>query len=297
MNDQTIESLLRKSPIPRVPDGLLENLLGEIRLPRAATGPAEWGGPQPFLRRWFPALAFGLIMLTCIVVAGIQTNLLDGLKREAGLLTAQTQNLDGLRQTNAEVVRLRNENSQLDRLQTDNAELHQLRAEIARLQSQAANIPQLKAENTRLLAASQNAPGAPRDFFAEGKEKAEMLLCVNNLKQIGLAMRIWAGDNNGNYPPNFISISNELNNWKILQCPSDTAHTITGWADVEVGMSGYQLYSAGLAETNDPNTVVVECPIHHNVGLLDGSVQMLGGPNFRYSDHIKVVNGVKVFQP
>lgn len=66
--------------------------------------------------------------------------------------------------------------------------------------------------------------------------------CVNNLKQIGLAYRIWAGDNNDKYPMqvsttnggtmelmadgknvwrNFLVMSNELSTPKILFCPAD----------------------------------------------------------------------------
>jgi competence protein ComGC len=36
--------------------------------------------------------------------------------------------------------------------------------------------------------------------FARAKTKGGPNYCVNNLKQIGLAYRIWAGDNDGKYP-------------------------------------------------------------------------------------------------
>lgn len=65
--------------------------------------------------------------------------------------------------------------------------------------------------------------------------------CTNNLKQIGLAFRIWAGDNNDKFPMQlsatnggvqelaeqgsayavFLIMSNELNTPKILFCPGD----------------------------------------------------------------------------
>src|SRR5947209_5943377 len=36
--------------------------------------------------------------------------------------------------------------------------------------------------------------------LAKAKSKAQRIQCVNNLKQDGLAYRIWAGDNGDKYP-------------------------------------------------------------------------------------------------
>ena len=36
--------------------------------------------------------------------------------------------------------------------------------------------------------------------LAAAKKKAQRINCVNNLKQVGLAVRIWVGDNNDRYP-------------------------------------------------------------------------------------------------
>jgi hypothetical protein len=47
--------------------------------------------------------------------------------------------------------------------------------------------------------------------------------------------------------------------------------------------------------TNNPNTIVAECPIHHNILMLDGSVQMLTPE--AYAEQIKVVDGRRVWQP
>jgi prepilin-type processing-associated H-X9-DG protein len=69
--------------------------------------------------------------------------------------------------------------------------------------------------------------------------------CLNNLKQVGLAFRIWEGDNSDRYPMlaltnqsggplyadaanayrYFQVMSNELNNPKILICPDDSKRT------------------------------------------------------------------------
>jgi prepilin-type processing-associated H-X9-DG protein len=77
--------------------------------------------------------------------------------------------------------------------------------------------------------------------LASAKRKAQRINCVNNLKQDGLAFRIWEGDNGDKYPMavstnkngsmeyveggntfrHFQVMSNELNTPKILVCPAD----------------------------------------------------------------------------
>ncbi len=89
--------------------------------------------------------------------------------------------------------------------------------------------------------------------LAKAKARAHRIACTNNLKQVGIAFRIWAGDNGDRYPmvvPSlqggasealglaanlatqqqnagrgayymFLVMSNELNTAKILNCPAD----------------------------------------------------------------------------
>lgn len=81
--------------------------------------------------------------------------------------------------------------------------------------------------------------------------RAPRIQCVNNLKQIGLAYRIWEGDHGDRYPmavpgtnggsmdfltgPNafrtFQVMSNELSTPRILICPSDSRDAATNWND------------------------------------------------------------------
>ena len=83
--------------------------------------------------------------------------------------------------------------------------------------------------------------------LAKAKAKAQRIKCVNNLKNVGLAYRIWATDNDGRFPwtvstnqggssefrgnngstdgtmvwAHFLAISNEISTPRILICPSD----------------------------------------------------------------------------
>jgi prepilin-type N-terminal cleavage/methylation domain-containing protein len=111
--------------------------------------------------------------------------------------------------------------------------------------------------------------------LAAAKRRAQKISCVNNLKEVGLAFRIWEGDNgdkystavstaNGGsleylthttgtkpalYSPGFafMVMSNELTTPKILYCPSDNYHSTfaTTWTFNSV---------LGIAAGSDPST-------------------------------------------
>jgi len=96
----------------------------------------------------------------------------------------------------------------------------------------------------------------------------------NNLKQIGLGARIYANDHSDSFPPDFLSMSNELNLPKILVCPGDTQHTqASSWAEFDAkNHLTYEYLKPGIAESNALNQVIFRCPIHNTVGMGDGSV-------------------------
>jgi hypothetical protein len=299
MNDEQIERLLRQGAAVRTPDGLLGRLKQDIRLPRTEMGRTDWTPAPSWFKRWMPALSFAVILLGCLVAIGIQTNMLQDLRQQNAELAAANQNLDALRAQNAEFQRLGNQSQQLDLLRKDNAELQNLREEVAKLQTQLQDAAKLRADNQALKAGAASlaasSAGENPDFFAEAKKKAERIQCVNNLKQLGLAVRIWAGDNNDTCPPDLISMTNEMANWKLMQCPSDTSHNVTNWAEVAAGNVSYQYLVPGIKQTEDPNTVLFVCPIHHNIGLLDGSVQQMSEDAMKYN--LKEVNGRIILAP
>jgi type II secretory pathway pseudopilin PulG len=87
-------------------------------------------------------------------------------------------------------------------------------------------------------------------FLAAGKVKAQRIACAGNLKNIGMAFRVFATTNEDNYPMavdaskggssdavgmdtpalvfrHFLSLSNVLSTPKVLVCPSDRRSTAT----------------------------------------------------------------------
>ena len=104
--------------------------------------------------------------------------------------------------------------------------------------------------------------------------KSKKINCTNNLKQIGLAYRIWADDNGGKYPMElsvtnggmmelmstadawrtYQVMSNELSTPKILFCPADDERSIYA-TNFTSDLQGKISYFIGLdAGTNRPQS-------------------------------------------
>ena len=107
----------------------------------------------------------------------------------------------------------------------------------------------------------------------DGSRKAPRINCLNNLQQIGLSYKVWAGDHNGKFPMqvsvanggtmeltangnnpwlNFLVMSNLLNTPKYLVCPSDKDRVVA--QNFTNGFSAKNIsYFVGLdADTNHP---------------------------------------------
>jgi hypothetical protein len=124
--------------------------------------------------------------------------------------------------------------------------------------------------------------------------------CVNQLKQIGLAIRTWAIDNNDHYPFNvstnaggtlelcvrggdgfdanaaahFQVMSNELSDARYLVCPADSSkRPASNFVKLRPANISYLLRSGPNVEETHPEEVLARCPIHGNVLLCDGSVK------------------------
>ncbi|MEI2724523.1 MAG: hypothetical protein V9H26_13600 [Verrucomicrobiota bacterium] len=99
--------------------------------------------------------------------------------------------------------------------------------------------------------------------------------CINNLKQFGLAVRLWATDNTDVFPPDSLSMSNELNTPKILVCPADTNRVVAkSWDTFSPANCTYEYLTPSATNAEIELTrVVSRCPIHGHIGLCDGSVQ------------------------
>jgi hypothetical protein len=136
--------------------------------------------------------------------------------------------------------------------------------------------------------------------LSHAEDKARSINCANNMKQIGLAFRTWAIDNNDNFPFNvstnkagtlelcapgsdgfdrnaafhFRVMSNELSTPQILVCPADRKRQpALDFLSLQPSYVSYKLRTGSDINETHPDQILAVCPIHNNVLRCDGSVQ------------------------
>ena len=123
--------------------------------------------------------------------------------------------------------------------------------------------------------------------LAAAKRKAQRINCVSNIKQVGIAFRLWEGDNGDRYPmavstlyngakekiysagfqpPNaaaygitnvFTCMSNELSTPKILVCPSDSSRNYqTNFANLAFNYLNMSYFVCGDAAETYPQMIL-----------------------------------------
>jgi len=121
-------------------------------------------------------------------------------------------------------------------------------------------------------------------IFAWGNtayQRGRQASCQSNLKQIGLALQLYAGDYGGRLPPStdgLLVLDTYMKNRQILICPADAHPRSVGQRGASYGTSYFTV--VGVATDDPPATVIAgdTAPRHRgrwNAVHLDGRVDLL----------------------
>jgi len=146
--------------------------------------------------------------------------------------------------------------------------------------------------------------------LAAAKRKAQKINCVNNLKQVGLAFRIWEGDNNDRYPmavptaqggaqervwtatahagaidiPSvFLVMSNELATPKVTWCPSDSQRSAAPNYQNGYGYTNISYFVCGDSADQYPQMLLSgdrNIAMAPALGSASGNAMLTGGQAF-----------------
>jgi hypothetical protein len=137
--------------------------------------------------------------------------------------------------------------------------------------------------------------------FTHDIRRSQHINCVNNMKQIGIAFKIWAVDHGGQFPFNVstnaggtmefcavgkhgfdsnavlhfqvMSNDDELRSPLLLVCPQDRSRKPAfALGSLRPENVTYRLRSGTNVNDNNPNEILAVCPIHGNFLSCDGSV-------------------------
>jgi hypothetical protein len=274
ISDHELEQMLSAAPEPGAPRALKARLVAGVRLPPVNSARAQSSSEAPsgsWFRQWWPAMASAALSLACGVVLATQRAQIraiqDTLRQSTESVTSGASG-----QVQAEAVRFDSESQKREQQEID-----RLKHEAATLGAKVSQLEQLKNENQKLrdqLAAPATVPltGEEEQAIEEARAKAMTVQCVNNLKQLGLSVRVWEIDESS-FPRDILLMTNEMSTPKILVCPADTGRQAApDWRSYSAANLSYE-YLAPDGSNEDIYRILFRCPIHGNIALSDGSVQ------------------------
>jgi hypothetical protein len=129
--------------------------------------------------------------------------------------------------------------------------------------------------------------------------------CENNLQQTGLSFKVWSLEHGDRFPFNvstnsggtlelcrpgpdgfdnnaiahFLAVSKELSTPNFLVCPKDhSKHAASSFEDIGPNNITYQLRTGTNINGENPQEVLVVCPVDGNTLYCDGNVRKARGP-------------------
>ncbi|MGO8678570.1 MAG: hypothetical protein ACLQVX_22220 [Limisphaerales bacterium] len=276
--EQEIEDMLRLAPAPTPPAGLRHRLVGQIKvvsgLPKAQA-PARALHSGSWLGRWWPALGPTAVSLACAMVVFVQQMELRDLRQ-----TIQSLSQAAAGAAPAPASGTAHSFAAGGPPETEQQEVARLQDLAKRMAGEVGQLGQLRAENEKLraqIAAATTSRLTPDEdaALAEAREKGASIQCNNNLKQLCVAVEVWAQDNDMRLPPDMQCMSNEIGKTVVLICPSDKGRQVAAnWSTYTPANCSYEyLGGSGGRSDEEADRVLFRCPIHGSIGMADASVQ------------------------
>jgi hypothetical protein len=162
-------------------------------------------------------------------------------------------------------------------------ELLKLRGEVGVLRNQITEFGKLREENRQLQSQVKAEPNSPNQLSPQEQFELHRIDMVTAMKQLGLAMRIYAGDHNNQYATNFDQLKNELGG-------------VTNF-DGNISLNDIQFVNAGVVDDTMPQMIIFSERVPqqqspngswaHIYGLADGSVQTIFGDEQTFEEYEK----------
>ena len=141
--------------------------------------------------------------------------------------------------------------------------------------------------------------------LTESRVTRDRIVCANNLKQVGLAFRMWSNDHEENFPwrydaakqgtreaiekeepwRHFLALTNELPNPKVLACPADDRRPVTNYLRLAITNVSYFV---GLdADEILPRTILSgDRNVTNGIAPKKGVMELTDTPPAGWTEHL-----------
>ncbi|MCC7375527.1 MAG: hypothetical protein IT581_12800 [Verrucomicrobiales bacterium] len=283
-NENQIESTLRRAPKPAPPAGLAMKITEAMRkeqrraggaLGKSGTGLTLGRASAGGWRRWWPMALPAAVTAAFAVTWAVRQSEVGRLEEQVRSLREQVVEAPAVASTPAVAPAPGTMESGSS---VDSAELERLRGLASGLTAEVAVVDDLRgqlAQATQQLASRRQQVSPEMRMAEDQRNRAQSIVCINNMKQLGLAVRLFATDNNDDFPRDIMGTTNYLGTPKVLVCPEDSGREAAeNWGSFTVANLSYEFLASGPGTHEiEPTRVMFRCPIHGHVTLCDGSVQ------------------------
>jgi hypothetical protein len=111
------------------------------------------------------------------------------------------------------------------------------------------------------------------DAVIHAKRYATSINCLNQMKNVAMAARLWAADHQERMPTNFVSFKQELSTPRVLRCPGDSRREVLiDWSSFTEDKASYEFASTNVL-TDGASDIYLRCRVHGHEARADGNAE------------------------